>query len=204
MGLAWLWPAIAVEDDVRHNADLAAIEVVDMVATIVDSSAWLREAQFTSICYAIMFTRADGKESTRVRRGELELQTYCDPDLLPTGHAAVRWKFFLQVLRDLERIGEKYGLGNPPLKVPSYETPEFLEGGTSLLPPGNADFRAELAALEDDEVLVAVPSELPDEDRVASAARRTKTEEAVSRLLGPSRAGSTAGDAYVWAFPLPT
>jgi hypothetical protein len=199
----WLWPALAVEDSIPRETDLAAADAVDLAAAIIDGPAWLREARFSSISYGILFARADDPQPMRIHRRELELSTGCHPDRLRSGDAAVRWMFFTQVLRDLEDVGKKYGLGSPPLRTSPHDASALVHAQLPLAGSGHADVSAEMAAMEDDEVLVAVPSELPDEDRAAAEARLTRTEEAVSRLLGPSRAGSTSGEAYVWAFPLP-
>ena len=203
MSANWLWPGLFVEGSIPRETDLAAADAVDLVASVVDGPAWLRTARFSSISYGILFARAGDLEPMRIHRRSLVVSTRCHPDLLTSGDAAVRWMFFTQVLRDLDEIGKKYGLGSPPLNI-SPKDVTASPVGSPLAESGGADVSAEMAALEDDEVLVAVPSELPDEDRAAAEARLTRTEEAVSRLLGPSRAGSTAGEAYVWAFPLPT
>ena len=121
---------------------------------------------------------------------------------MSAGDAAVGWLFLTQILRDLEEVGQRYGLGRPPLRTaPPPDLPVDDPGDQVLA--GNAGLDAELAALEDDEILVAVPVELPGEDPTATLVRLHRTEEAVSGRLGPSRASSTAGEVYVWAFPLP-
>jgi len=198
----WLWPALFVEDSIPRETDLAAADAVDLVASVVDGPTWLRGARFSSISYGILFARVGDPEPMRVRRRSLVMSTCCHPDRLTSGDGAVRWMFFNQVLQDLADVGKKYGLGDPPLRIPppaASEPPgEFFVDAC-----GRADVGAEMAAMEDDEVLVVVLCKLPDEDQVAAEARLTRTEEAVCRLLGPSRAGSTAGEAFVWAFPLP-
>ena len=199
----WLWPALFVEDSIPRETDLAAADAVDLVASMVDGPTWLRDARFSSISYGVLFARAGAVEPMRIRRRELVVSTRCHPDRLTSGDAAVRWMFFTQILRDLEHVGREYGLGSPPLRDSPDDVPD-PRGRPPLLACGHADIGAEMAALEDDEVLVAVPSELPGEDRETAEGRLTRTEEAVSGLLGPSLAGSTAGAAYVWAFPLRT
>ena len=128
----WLWPALFVEDSIPREADLAAADAVDLVASVVDGQTWLRRGRFSAISYGILFARVGDAEPMRIRQRRLVMSTRCHPDRLTSGDVAIRWMFFSQVLRDLGDVGKKYGLGDPPLRISPLVA---SEPSSNILPP---------------------------------------------------------------------
>lgn len=142
--------------------------------------------------------------SFRIRRRELEINTILDARTLPANPS---WWFLRQAQDVLDAVADRYGLGTPPLHESDDESDSSLPQSDSLPPVDQnaaADISADLEAMEDDEMLVVVPYQLPGEDEQALFSRRLQTDALLTQVLGapPSASGAT-GNAYVFTFAMP-
>src|SRR6266496_8985 len=198
----WLEAAISIESTVSQPiAD--ATEVLDLVRAVIDGRRWLAAAPFSSIVFGINFVRGgNGRPGFTRRRDTLMVHAAVDPDGLPSlDEDGYRWHFFYFALQAFEDIAEKYKLRRPPLNMNlTGPGPVWIpdSAGTPLSGDGAAaGIAAEMAALEDDEVLVV--ARLPADGPQPVNDRLQAVESTLSTTLGTIRASATAGDAYVWA-----
>ncbi len=205
--LNWLDPGISIESGVTQPiAD--ATEVLDLLRTVIDGRRWLATAPFSSILFTINFVRGgNGRPSFTHRRDTLVVDTAVDAGELPSlDEDGYRWHFFDFALRTFDDIAQKFELPRPPLNMNlAGPGPVGIPAsvGTPLSSGGEAaGIAAELAALEDDEVLVVArrPADAPQ----STHDRRRSVESTLSTTLGTIRASAFVGDAYVWAVSIET
>lgn len=203
-GPAWLWLALGSETG-RDDPVSAAHAAVELLADGLDGARWLTTAPFDTIMYGILLRDGPpGPANFRIRRRELEIDTILDARTVP---ADPSWWFLRQVQHVLEAVAERFDLGLPPLRE-LYDDPGSSLPPLDSLPPvdqnADADISAEVEALEDDEMLVVVPYQLPGEDEQALFSRRLHTDTLLTDILGaPPSASGTTGNAYVFTFPMP-
>lgn len=207
-GLPWLWPAVSLDASADVPAEVA-MDAVDLAARLVDGVQWLQTADFESIMYGINLRMSPGlKPSVRVRDGRLEYRTQVDLTTIPARDSDMAWWFFNETLKTLSAIAERYELPSPPFRLEALKGVDgFDEDPASAgpaLPPAShyapSDVEADLAALEEDEVLLVVRYQKDGESESAATARRQRQESTLVRLLGPVRASSASGNAYILTF----
>lgn len=201
----WLMPATHLEVD-DFSLGWLANDVVDLVAGTLDGRRWLESAPFDSVTYGILFRAAPrAKPSFRIRGRQLEYDSVLDVRTLPTEQSQQAWWLFKEVLLGLEGIGEKYRIGSPPLVLaPAVEDDRDERSETPPVSPyAPSDVEPDLAALDEDEVLLVLPVAADHENEQQAAARRARHEAAFTGLLGPARASSWSGNAYTITFQLP-
>jgi hypothetical protein len=207
----WLVPAIAVESAVPRKI-LDAAHSIDAVGMVVNGQKWLASAPFDEVQFGVIFVNGgDGKPTYRRRQKVLEVDTAIDPRALPDlDHVGYQWHFFNFAVETLNDLGRRYGLSSPPpLKMPPY-TQHCLGQAVSgdLATPNTpaeafAGVEAELAALEDNEVLV-IALRSPTDDESAADARIRKIDARLERRLGSISGSSFLGQGYMWAVAIET
>lgn len=200
-GTAWLSLALASETGRRDQDAItdACFAAIDLLAGGIDGARWLAAASFDTIMYGVVLRDGPAEPpSFRIRRRELEIDTIVDARTLP---ADPSWWFLQQAQRVLETVAARYDLSEPSLRELDHD-PDLP------LPPVDqnaiADIGADLDALEDDEILVAIPYQLPGEDEQTLFDRRLRIDAVLTEVLrAPPRASSATGNAYVFTFAVP-
>lgn len=203
----WLWLAFGTElgELETFSAAPAAQAAVVLLADGLDGARWLATAPFDTIMYSVLLrNNAAEPHSFRIRRRELEIDTYLDARSMPSDPS---WWFLKQAQHVLNAVAEHYHLGAPPLRQPLEERGPSTPP-QDVLPPvdqdADADIGADLDALEEDELLVVIPYRLPGEDEDALFRRRLHVDDLLTDVLGaPPNASSATGNAYVFTFPMP-
>ena len=165
-------------------------------------AGWRAGAPFDAVECGIVLRDGHGEPTTfRVRGRTLETGSVVDARALSDDPS---WLFLRLVQDVLAAVADRYDLGDPPLDGPGEpdEEPGFP------LPPVDhdaaADVGADVAALQDDEVLVVIPSQLPWEDERRLLDRRQRVDAALTEIFrAPPRASSATGNAYVFVLGLP-
>ena len=204
---AWLWLALGSEttEPDLFSAMPAAHAAVELLAGGLDGARWLTTAPFDTIMYGVLLRNGPAElASFRIRRRELEIDTVVDAGTVPKDPS---WWFLQQAQHVLELVAERYDLGPPPLCEVDDE-PDSSPPPPDSLPPVDqaaaADISADLEALEEDEMLVIVPYQLPGEDEQALFTRRLHTDALLTDILGaPPNASGATGNAYVFTFAMP-
>lgn len=204
---AWLWLALGSETGERElfSAAPAAHAAVELLAGGLDGARWLAKAPFDTIMYGVLLRNGSAEPASfRIHRRELEIDTTLDARTVP---ADPSWWFLQQAQHVLEAVAERYDLALPPLRELDGESDSPLARPDSLPPVdrnAEADISADLEALEDDEMLVVVPYQLPGEDEEALFSRRLRTDALLTDIFGaPPSASSATGNAYVFTFATP-
>ena len=120
-GAAWLWLAFGSEASERRRFSVApaAHAAVELLAGGLDGTSWLATAPFDTIMYGVLLRNSPAEpDAFRIRRRELEIDTYVDARTLP---ADPSWWFLQQAQRVLDAVAERYNLGAPPLRRPVEE-----------------------------------------------------------------------------------
>jgi hypothetical protein len=207
----WLWPAVSLEVNANMAAD-AAIDSVDLVSRLIDGAQWLRSAKFDSVMYGINLRKGPGAAPTsRIHHKELQHSAEIDVATLPADKAELAWWFFSETLRTLTLLAQRYELPAPPLRLEA--APANHDDECWPPPPGSApppaspyaasDVEADLAALDDNEVLLVIRYIGDHETEQEAAVRRRRQEAALAKILGRARASSVTGNAYTITFHPP-
>jgi hypothetical protein len=202
-GYRWLTPVIGATRSFSERVILGTMGIEALVSA-VDGRQWLSAAPFSRIDFGIDFGTGGGAAPTSTVRGDvLEISTSVDLETLPDGD--LRWYFFHFVLNTLNEIAGRHGLSVPPPLDVMPRPPDDLPG-TDHVPVMTAmdagaelmGIQAELAGLQDGEILVIALNRAGD-DEVAAEARIRKIDARLERKLGPIGGSSSLGNGYMWA-----
>ncbi|CAM3710817.1 hypothetical protein [Smaragdicoccus niigatensis] len=217
----WLTGGTGRELDAPQSAADAAHWARDVAARAIDGQRWLADSKVAVIDYSVHFRdenciehfpddctcNGPGAErlELRLRKGKLSAVSYVLwPELRELPESSWPWRMLEVVFDSFKQIGEKYNLGQPPLRDPA-----TLAGGQSanaaVLPKhtSTANVSGEFDGLEDDEILVVAPYMLDGEDMDSGRIRRDRVEAHLVENIGPISASSAADATYTWSVQLP-